>query len=125
MCAQSVKRQVQANLRSVGAPVWQEWETTLEVSHEWKERVKPLLRLFAERTPGAYVEEKSISLSWHYAKVRPTAAAAPYRLSIDCCSGYARAGGRAGGRADSVVYVCLCAKICGDWTFLATAAAAG
>ncbi len=72
--------------QSVGAPVWQEWETTLEVSHEWKERVKPLLRLFAERTPGAYVEEKSISLSWHYAKARPTAAAVPYRLSIESCS---------------------------------------
>ena len=60
-----------ASERAFAGLTGQEWETTLEVSHDWKERVKPLLRLFAERTPGAYVEEKSISLSWHYAKVPP------------------------------------------------------
>jgi trehalose 6-phosphate synthase/phosphatase len=31
----------------------------------------PLLETFADRTPGALVEEKSYSLSWHYRKVEP------------------------------------------------------
>jgi trehalose 6-phosphate synthase/phosphatase len=32
----------------------------------WKARVRPILEQFASSAPGAYVEEKELSLGWHY-----------------------------------------------------------
>lgn len=40
-------------------------------SLEWKERVRPILEQFAERTRGAFVEEKTAALVWHYRAVEP------------------------------------------------------
>jgi len=36
----------------------------------WKELVRPFLQEFAGRCPGAFVEEKSHSLAWHYRSAR-------------------------------------------------------
>ncbi|HYM16217.1 MAG TPA: bifunctional alpha,alpha-trehalose-phosphate synthase (UDP-forming)/trehalose-phosphatase [Dehalococcoidia bacterium] len=33
---------------------------------DWKRRVQPILKHFAGTTPGAFVEEKRVSLAWHY-----------------------------------------------------------
>lgn len=38
---------------------------------DWKANIYPLLEVFAERTPGAFIEEKSSSLVWHYRKSEP------------------------------------------------------
>jgi len=38
------------------------------LSPEWKRWVRPLMELYAERTPGAIIEEKDYSLAWHYRK---------------------------------------------------------
>jgi len=35
---------------------------------EWKEEIRPILELYVDRTPGSFVEEKTISLVWHYRK---------------------------------------------------------
>jgi trehalose 6-phosphate synthase/phosphatase len=35
-------------------------------SNEWKERVRPILEHFVDRTPGSLIEEKEFSLVWHY-----------------------------------------------------------
>jgi len=42
------------------------WRITGDYTDEWKETVRPILELYADRTPGAFVEEKRYSLVWHY-----------------------------------------------------------
>ena len=37
----------------------------------WKERVRPILDHFAERAPGSLVEDKELSVAWHYRLVEP------------------------------------------------------
>ncbi|HEX8437605.1 bifunctional alpha,alpha-trehalose-phosphate synthase (UDP-forming)/trehalose-phosphatase [Archangium sp.] len=50
-----------------GAP----WTSLEGVNTEWKGLVRPVLESFAARVPGAFVEEKSASLAWHYRQVDP------------------------------------------------------
>lgn len=47
-----------------------EWRVKSGLSNGWKEEVAMLMEGFADRTPGAFVEEKSFSLAWHYRKVQ-------------------------------------------------------
>lgn len=49
---------------------WQVLEPSL--SDVWKKDILPLLELYADRTPGAFVEEKEFSLVWHYRATEPT-----------------------------------------------------
>jgi len=44
----------------------QEWRLARQRSIEWKAKLKPILDMYAERLPGALVEEKEYSLVWHY-----------------------------------------------------------
>ena len=48
-----------------------QWETAEPISDEWKPRIRPVLDLFADRTPGSFVEEKDFSLVWHYRAIHP------------------------------------------------------
>ena len=44
-----------------------QWESARPVgSDDWKRRVRPVLDHFTDRTPGSFVEEKELSLVWHY-----------------------------------------------------------
>lgn len=46
--------------------------STIEMlSNEWTKQILPLLELYADRTPGAFVEEKTYSLAWHYRNADP------------------------------------------------------
>lgn len=47
-----------------------EWRLKSGLSNAWKEEVGALMESYADRTPGAFVEEKSFSLAWHYRKVQ-------------------------------------------------------
>jgi trehalose 6-phosphate synthase/phosphatase len=47
------------------------WHKTSSVSSRWKKTVLPILNQFAEKTPGAFVEEKEWSLVWHYRRAQP------------------------------------------------------
>jgi trehalose 6-phosphate synthase/phosphatase len=38
---------------------------------EWRPAALRLMRAFAERTPGAFVEEKRAGIAWHYRSVEP------------------------------------------------------
>ena len=49
----------------------QEWQLIEPLRNDWKQQVRPLLELFADRTPGAFVEEKEYSLVWHYRRSPP------------------------------------------------------
>ncbi len=46
-----------------------DWQLRSGLSNAWKEEVNALMESYADRTPGAFVEEKSFSLAWHYRKV--------------------------------------------------------
>ena len=45
--------------------------TLEQVSTEWKKDIMPLLELYTDRTPGAFIEEKTYSLVWHYRNTEP------------------------------------------------------
>ena len=47
---------------------WQRMETS---SDNWKDSIKPILELYADRTPRSSVEEKDFSLVWHYRRANP------------------------------------------------------
>ncbi len=48
-----------------------EWEMVEALSEDWKEAIRPILESFADRTPGAFVEEKEYALVWHYRRADP------------------------------------------------------
>jgi trehalose 6-phosphate synthase/phosphatase len=47
------------------------WTTTGDFNTDWKGIVKPILKRYKRRTPGALVEEKNFSLVWHYRRADP------------------------------------------------------
>jgi trehalose 6-phosphate synthase/phosphatase len=49
-----------------------ETSTQEMLSNEWTKEIMPLLELYADRTPGAFVEEKTYSLAWHYRNAEPS-----------------------------------------------------
>jgi trehalose 6-phosphate synthase/phosphatase len=48
-----------------------QWRSTKAIPGDWKQRLLPILSLFADRLPGATVEEKEYSLVWHYRGADP------------------------------------------------------
>ena len=48
---------------------WQHVDPT--ITTEWKNVIRPILDLYADRTPGSFVEEKDFSLVWHYRRSEP------------------------------------------------------
>lgn len=42
------------------------WQATREIPTDWKDRVREVLQPFVTNTPGAFLEEKSASIAWHY-----------------------------------------------------------
>lgn len=47
----------------------EEWQETENLHDDWKDQIFPILEQFVNRTPGAFIEEKSFSLVWHFRKV--------------------------------------------------------
>lgn len=43
-----------------------DWESALEGNDSWKEKIMPTMKRFTNRCKGSFVEEKRVSLSWHY-----------------------------------------------------------
>ncbi len=48
-----------------------DWEVIAPLLNDWKDTIKPILELYADRTPGSSVEEKDFSLVWHYRRADP------------------------------------------------------
>ncbi|WP_462245435.1 trehalose-phosphatase [Ferruginibacter sp.] len=38
----------------------------IQFNADWKKQLLPILQVYSDRAPGAFVEEKSHSLAWHY-----------------------------------------------------------
>jgi trehalose 6-phosphate synthase/phosphatase len=49
----------------------QDWRRTKPSSNEWKRELLPILEIYADRLPGALVEEKEDSVAWHYRMADP------------------------------------------------------
>lgn len=47
------------------------WEMNISASQDWKTEIRPILEVYADRTPGSFVEEKEYSLAWHYRNADP------------------------------------------------------
>jgi trehalose 6-phosphate synthase/phosphatase len=45
------------------------WESIPGLNDQWKQDIYPVLEMYVDRTPGAFIEEKNFSLVWHYRKV--------------------------------------------------------
>jgi trehalose 6-phosphate synthase/phosphatase len=52
---------------------WQRMGERAGANHasEWKDRLRPVLETFVDRTPGALLEEKALALAWHYRNADP------------------------------------------------------
>ena len=44
---------------------------TASLDNDWKESIRPIFELYADRMPGAIVEEKEFALSLHYRRCNP------------------------------------------------------
>ena len=53
----------------------EDWRLTKPVTFDWKPRIRPVLEMYADRLPGAFVEEKEFSIVWHYRGADPELAA--------------------------------------------------
>jgi trehalose 6-phosphate synthase/phosphatase len=49
----------------------QSWQISKPINSEWKREVLPILEIYADRLPGALVEEKEHSIAWHYRLADP------------------------------------------------------
>lgn len=47
------------------------WKMLKALNNDWKPKIQPILEMYADRVPGAYVEEKDYSLVWHYRAADP------------------------------------------------------
>jgi trehalose 6-phosphate synthase/phosphatase len=54
-------------LKKAGQP----WQILKPISNEWKRQLLPILEIYADRLPGAFVEEKEHSIAWHYRLADP------------------------------------------------------
>ncbi len=45
------------------------WRTIAPLKADWKREVRSVMEVFADKTPGSFVEEKDYSLVWHYRMV--------------------------------------------------------
>ncbi len=43
-----------------------QWHLIRQLQNEWKDHIRPILELYADRLPGSLVEEKDYSLVWHF-----------------------------------------------------------
>jgi len=48
-----------------------DWKLLKQQTSNWKSSIRPLLEQYADRLPGASVEEKEFSLVWHYRAADP------------------------------------------------------
>lgn len=47
------------------------WGMLKPFTNDWKPRITPILEMYADRLPGAFVEEKEFSIAWHYRLADP------------------------------------------------------
>jgi trehalose 6-phosphate synthase/phosphatase len=59
------------------------WKLLKSLEVDWKKRICPILKLYADRLAGAVLEEKEYSLAWHYRAADPEQGTAVARELTD------------------------------------------
>jgi trehalose 6-phosphate synthase/phosphatase len=47
------------------------WRIIKPLTSDWKVQILPILKMYVDRVPGAFIEEKEYSIAWHYRKADP------------------------------------------------------
>jgi len=42
-----------------------------QINSSWKDTIRPLFQHYTERTPGSFIEEKEVNITWHYRNADP------------------------------------------------------
>ncbi len=61
----------------------QDWRLARALNNAWKPAILPLLQAYADRVPGAFVEEKQYSVAWHYRRADPELASTRVKELVD------------------------------------------
>jgi len=48
-----------------------DWQLIKPLANDWKPKLLPLFRMYEDRLPGSFIEEKEFSLVWHYRSADP------------------------------------------------------
>jgi trehalose 6-phosphate synthase/phosphatase len=67
-----------------------QWRMPKALTADWKERVRPILQLYVDRLPGAFLEEKDFSLVLHYRRADPEQASVRAKELVDDLADYTR-----------------------------------
>lgn len=59
------------------------WSMIRPLASDWKPKLRSILQLYADRLPGAFVEEKDFCLAWHFRGAEEKQAAAAARELTD------------------------------------------
>ncbi|MBN2019767.1 MAG: bifunctional alpha,alpha-trehalose-phosphate synthase (UDP-forming)/trehalose-phosphatase [Sedimentisphaerales bacterium] len=60
-----------------------DWQLIKPLDNSWKPKILPILQIYADRLPGAFIEEKEYSLVWHYRRSDPELASVRARELTD------------------------------------------
>jgi trehalose 6-phosphate synthase/phosphatase len=61
----------------------QSWRLAKPLNNGWKPAILPILETYADRLPGAFIEEKQYSVAWHYRRADPEQACARVKELVD------------------------------------------
>ena len=59
------------------------WQLIKTLDNAWKSKILPILQVYTDRLPGAFIEEKEYSLVWHYRRSEPELASVRARELVD------------------------------------------
>lgn len=68
----------------------EEWRMLKVIDTAWKTQIRPILQLYVDRLPGAMLEEKEFSLSWHYRRADLEQASQRAKELLDDLADYTR-----------------------------------
>lgn len=57
-------------------------------TQDWQEEIRPVMEVYVDRTPGAYLEDKGSALVWHYRRAEPELGSLRSKELIDTLEAY-------------------------------------
>lgn len=60
-----------------------DWQLIRPLVNVWKRQIIPLIKIYVDRLPGSFIEEKEYSIVWHYREAEPELAAIRSKELID------------------------------------------
>ncbi len=60
-----------------------DWQLIKPLVNIWKPQIIPLIKIYVDRLPGSFIEEKEYSIVWHYREAEPELAAIRSKELVD------------------------------------------